>query len=193
MLLLLLLPPSTLEQQRPLLSPLQPPQLPHHLLSSVQPPLVGLGQARHLLLVLHLHPHFQLHLLNLRLLGQTPMQRLYLVRPLHLFLELLILHQQVEDFSSEGPVRLAPQTLAQVFLPLVPVQRLLLHQRLPPSRRSLEQLLVDSISLRPQHLTSGQIDHSRLLVVKPSPAAGSRQRCGGGSRALWSHGGSRLD
>lgn len=194
MLLLLLLPPSTLEQQRPLLFPLQLPQLPHHLLSSVQPPLVGLGRVRHRLLVLHLHPHSQLHLLNLRLLGQTPMQRLYLVRPVHLFLELLLIpHQQVEDFSSEGPVRLAPQTRAQVFLPLVPVQRLLLHQLPLPSRRSQEQLLVDSISLRPQHLTSGQINHSRLLVVKPSPGAGLRQRCGGGSRALWSHGRRRLD
>lgn len=195
MLLPLLLLPSTLEQQQPLLSPLQLPLPLHHLLSSVQPPLVGLGRVRHHLLVLHLHPHSQLHLLNLRLLGQTPTQHLYLVRPVHLFLELLLLipHQQVEDFSSEGPVRLAPQTLVQVFLPLVLVQRLLLRQLLLPSRRSPEQRLVDSTSLRPQHLTSGQINHSRLPVVKQSPGAGSRRRCGGGSRALWSYGGSRLD
>lgn len=189
-LLLLLLPPSTLEQQHPLLSPLQLPQLPHHLLSSVQPPLVALGRARHLLLVLHLGPHSQLHLLNPRLLGQTPMLHLYLVKPTHLFLELLLIPHQVEDFSLEEPVRLVPQTLVQVCSPLVLVQHLLLHQLLLPSRRSLEQLLVDSISLRPQHLTSGQINHSRLLVGKRSQGAGLRQRCGGGSRALWTHVGS---
>lgn len=192
-LLLLLLPPSTLEQQCPLLSPPQHPQLPHHLLSSVRPPLVGLGRTRPLLLVLHLGPHSQLHLLNLQLLVQTPVQDLYLVRPMHLLLELLPIPHQVEDFSLEGPVLLAPQTLAQVCSPLVPVQHLLLHRLLLPLRRSPEQPPVDSISLRAQHLTSGQINLFHLLADKRSQGAGLRQQCGGGSRALWTQGGLRLD
>lgn len=90
-------------------------------------------------------------------------------------------------------MRLAPQTLVQVCSPLVLVQHLLLHQLLLLLRRSLEQPLVDSISLRPQHLTLGQINPSHLLADKRSQGAGLRQRCGGGNRALWTHGGSRLD
>lgn len=144
-------------------------------------------------MVLRLGPHSQLHLLNLQLLGQTPMQHLYLVRPTPLFLELQLILHQVEDFSLEGPVHLAPRTLAQVFSPLVPVQHHLLPRPLLPSLLSSEQLLEDSTSLKPQHLTSGQINHLRLLADKRLQGAESRQRCGGGNRALWTHGGSRLD
>lgn len=196
MLLLLLPPRSTLAQQRPLLSPLQLLQLHRHRLSLVQPRLVDLGQARLLLLALHLDPHSQLHLLSLQLLEQTPMRRLYLVRQTHLFLELLLIpHQQEVDFSLEEPVRLAPRTLAQVCSPLVPVQQLPLRLLLP-SHRSPELLQVDLISLRPQHLTLGQINHFRLLVDNRSAGVGLRQRCGGGSRALRTGGGNtglRLD
>lgn len=179
-LLLLLLPHSTSAQQRPPFPRL--PQLPRHLLSSVQLLLVGLERARHLLLVPHLGPRSLLHLLNLRLLEQTPMQRRHLDRPTHLYLELRLIPHQVERFSLAVPVRLAPLTLVQVCSPLALVQQLLLHRQLLPSRRSPEQLLVDSISLRPQHLTSG---HFRLLVANRSQGAGLRQRCGGGSRSLW--------
>lgn len=144
-------------------------------------------------MVLRLGPHSQPQLLNLRLLGQTQMQHLCLVRPTHLSLERLLTLHQVEDFSLEGPVRLAPRTLAQVCSPSVLVQLLLPRRPLLRSPLSPERPLEDSISLKPQHLTSGQINPSRLLADKRSQGAESRQRCGGGSRALWTLGGSRLD
>lgn len=144
-------------------------------------------------MVLRLGPHSQPQLLNLRLLVRTQTQPLCLVRQTRLFLGLLLILLQVEGFSLEGPVRLAPQTLAQVCSPLVPAQLLRLHRLLLPSLLSPGRPLEDSTSLLPQHLTSGQINPSRLLAGQRSQGAESRQQCGGGSRALWTLGGSRLD
>lgn len=175
---LLLLRPSVLEQQHPLL-PLHQlhPRLPPHS-RSARRRQAGLGPIRHHHLAHPLDLLSQPRLPRLRVLAPKPTLPLCLDsrQTPHLCSGVQqILHQKAGAFSLAVAVVLEPQTTLQVCLRLEqePLAPLLLPPTLPllPSQQPQE---VDSLLTNLQRLIWGQINPSLPLQLDSKPSLGAR-------------------